>query len=452
MPDTPTQAGKSREHAAGLIDSLLLIVARVGSNVLALAWTLLLVRLLQPEAAGIALQAISAAQIASILMTLNVESGSVRVIVPARQDGRMEQASGFIRFNRKLVLITLPVLATIALLAWWLGMPMPETPATAAAMALAMVLVAMARLSARHATALGVMRKGLLPRLLTGPVVLTLGLGLAYFAQIPLLPWHVVLLYALSEGITVLVQNWLLRGDFAFMQETRGNSKGWQEWTRLGLWLMPGLIMNEYRKAILISTAGLVLTGAETSYFAVAFSIVNFINFGVVAVDVAFSPRIAKAMAAGQPMHRDKLLASSGAIKLAGLTLGVTLVLAIGNIALGWFGEEYHAARPALLIMLLIPAISVICGPSSVLLSSRGFGRSDFTGNLFGALSCVLAICGLGAMFGVTGAAVGAVLSHLLSQILMTQLCRRNLSVNPTLANLRHLLRRSATIQTTMAP
>ena len=35
-------------------------------------------------------------------------------------------------------------------------------------MALAMVLVALARLTARHATALGVMRKGLLPRLLTG--------------------------------------------------------------------------------------------------------------------------------------------------------------------------------------------------------------------------------------------------------------------------------------------
>lgn len=421
----------SREHRAGLLDSLLLIVARIGSNLLTLLWTLLLVRVLHPEAAGQALQAIAVAQIASILMTLNVESGSVRVIVPAREHGRLAQAAGFIRFNRRMILFSAPPLLLACAV---MPGPLPMTAATG----LAVALVAVARLSARHATALGVMRKGLLPRLLTGPVVLTAGLGLAALAGTPLLPWHVVALYALSEGLTVLVQNRLLRDDFAFIAGTAPDRSGWPDWLRLGAWLMPGLVMTEYRKAILIATAGLVLSGSDLSLFAVAFSIINFINFGVVAVDVAFSPRIAQAMAAGQPVRRDRLLASSGAIKLAGLGLGALLVLLLGPTALGWFGDHFHAARPALLVMLAIPAISVAFGPSSVLLASQGQGRADFTGNLVAALACVAAICAGGAAYGVTGAAVGAALAHLIGQATMAALCRRRLGIDPTLASLRH--------------
>lgn len=302
-----------------------------------------------------------------------------------------------------------------------------------------MVLVALARLTARHATALGVMRKGLLPRLLTGPLVLTLGLSLAWAAGVPLKPWHVVVLFALSEGLTVLIQNALLRADFAFLRDTPSDSRAWRAWMGLGLWLTPGLVMTEYRKAILIATAGLALGGAQVSLFAVAFSIVNFINFGVVAVDVAFSPRIAQAMAADQPRRRDRLLASSAAIKLAGLALGVVIVLVLGTMALGWFGPEYRAAWPALLILLLIPALSVAFGPASVILASRGNGRADFAGNLTGALACLVAVPALGALYGVTGAAAGAVASHGLGLAVMNLLCRRRLGIDPSLASLRHL-------------
>lgn len=433
------KAPPSREHRAGLVDSLLLIVARVGSNLLSLAWTLLLVRMLAPQAAGVALQAISVAQIASILMTLNMESGAMRCIVPAREHGRMAQAAGFIRVNRRLVLFTLPLLALLGAAVWTTGLLPAENPQMLAAMALAMVLVALARLTARHATALGVMRKGLLPRLLTGPLVLTLGLSLAWAVGVPLKPWHVVVLFALSEGLTVLIQNALLRADFAFLRDTPSDSRAWRAWMGLGLWLTPGLVMTEYRKAILIATAGLALGGAQVSLFAVAFSIVNFINFGVVAVDVAFSPRIAQAMAADQPRRRDRLLASSAAIKLAGLALGVVIVLVLGTMALGWFGPEYRAAWPALLILLLIPALSVAFGPASAILASRGNGRADFAGNLTGALACLVAVPALGALYGVTGAAAGAVASHGLGLAVMNLLCRRRLGIDPSLASLRHL-------------
>lgn len=437
--DHPVAAGRrgrlSGEHAAGLIDSLLLIVARVGANLLALAWTLLLVRLVQPELSGIAFRAIAVAQIASILLTLNVESGAMRVLVPSLHDGRLDEAAGFIRFNRRMVWMTAPILA-VAALVWH---HYQGSGALVLWVAIAAVMVALARLTARHATALGAMRRGLLPRLLTGPVVLTLGLGLAWLTGTSLRPWHVAALFALSEGLTVVIQQRLLRDAFAPLAGQPTPATGWRNWITLGLWLSPGLMMSEYRKALLIATAAWVLAPAELSLFAVAFSIINIINFGVVAVDVAFSPRIARAMAADAPRRRDQLLATSTAIKLAGLSLGVLGTALMGSWVLGWFGTEYRAALPALMILLALPATAILFGPASVILSARGLGRADFLGNMLGALAIVLAVLVGGAAFGLTGAALGAVLGQTVALAIMAGQCRRLLGIDPTLLSLRHL-------------
>lgn len=442
MGEAPAGGGRGSrqrgEGAAGLIDSVLLIVARVGANVLALAWTMLLVRMTQPAISGIAFHAIATAQIASILLTLNVESGSVRALVPALQAGRMDEAAGFIRFNRRMILIALPLVA-LAGLAWQRFGAGGGGALLTLWICVAMVMTALARMTARHATALGVMRKGLLPRLLTGPLVLTLGLGLASLAGLELQAWHVAALFALSEALTALIQQRLLRRDLAPFAGKAGRQEGWRGWISLGLWLSPGLMMTEYRKALLIAAAGITLLPAQLSVFAVAFSVINIINFGVVAVDVAFSPRIARAMAASEDLRRDRLLATSAAIKLGGLALGVGLVAGLGHWALALFGPEYLAVWPALLIMLLIPTVAILFGPASILLSSRGQGRADFTGNVMGAVATVAAVSAGGWAGGVTGAALGAVAAQFVAQAMMATMCRRRLGIDPTLACLRHL-------------
>ncbi|MDP5307521.1 hypothetical protein [Paracoccus spongiarum] len=433
-----TTAARSGEGAAGLVDSLLLIGARIGANLLALVWTMLLVRMIQPELSGIAFRAIAMAQIGSILLTMNVESGSVRALVPAMQAGRLDEAAGFLRFNRRIILTSLPILAALTAL-WHLSGIGGASPALTLAIAAAMVMCAVARMTARHATALGVMRKGLLPRLLTGPLVLSAGLGLALLLGLQLMPWHVAALFGLSEALTVLVQRRLLRVAFAPFAGRRPAATAWRDWLSLGLWLSPGLLMTEYRKAVLIASAGLLLPSAQLSLFAVALSIMNIVNFGVVAVDVAFSPRIARAMAADDPARRDRMLAVSGAIKLAGLLLAAVLLALLGRWALDLFGAEYRAAWPALLVLMAIPAGSILFGPASVLLSSRGMGRADFTGNVLGAALLVGVVAAGSALSGLTGAAAGAAAGHLLSQAIMAGLCRRRLGIDSSLATLRHL-------------
>lgn len=428
------------ENGAGAIDSLLLIAARVGTNLLALAWTVLLVRLLSPEMSGIAFAGIAVAQIASMFLTLNVEAVSMRVLVPAMRDGRLEEAAGFIRFNRMVLLLALPPVA-LGAWAWQVWRGGDVSALLSLAVAVAMVMAAMARITGRHATALGVMRKGLLPRMLTGPVVLTCGLGLAALSGMALRPWHVVALYALSEALTVLIQNRLLRASFAPFAGLRGDHSRWREWVALGLWLAPGALMNEFRKAVLIAAAGLALTPGDLSLFVVALSIINIMNFGVSAVDVAFSQRLSRTLTGDEAALRDRFLAVSGAIKLAGFALGSLLVICFGYMALGWFGDIYQAAWPALLVLVLMPGLAILFGPGSVVLSTCGLGREDFLANAVGALVTVLAVAAGSALGGLTGAAVGSVLGCTASQALMALYCLRRLDVDPMLTSLRHLRR-----------
>ncbi|MBP6678264.1 MAG: hypothetical protein KA156_04170 [Paracoccus sp.] len=426
------------ENGAGLIDSLLLIGARVGTNLLALAWTVLLVRLLSPEMSGIAFAGIAVAQIASMFLTLNVEAVSMRVLVPAMRDGRLDEAAGFIRFNRAVLLMALPPVV-LGAWAWQVWQGGDVSPMLSLSVVVAMIMAAMARITGRHATALGVMRKGLLPRMLTGPVVLTCGLLLAALSGMQLQAWQVVALYALSEALTVVIQNRLLRASFAPFAGRRGDRSGWREWVVLGLWLAPGALMNEFRKAVLIAAAGIALTPGDLSLFAVALSIINIMNFGVSAVDVAFSQRLSRTLTGDEADLRDKFLAVSGAIKLAGFALGCVLVAIFGYWALGWFGPLYQTAWPALLVLTLIPGLAILFGPGSVILSTCGLGREDFIANAVGAIVTVLAVAAGSALGGLTGAALGSVAGCTASQALMALYCMRRLGIDPTLTSLRHL-------------
>ncbi|SEN65914.1 hypothetical protein SAMN04489859_101244 [Paracoccus alcaliphilus] len=140
--DTPLKKFIKGENGAGLVNAVLLMVARVGANVLALIWTVLLVRLVQPELSGAVFHAISVAQIASVTLTLNVESASMRFVVPALHKGRADQAAGFIRFNRLLVAgLVIPVSVPLLLM-------VDMGAAMVLSVIVAMVATALARVSA----------------------------------------------------------------------------------------------------------------------------------------------------------------------------------------------------------------------------------------------------------------------------------------------------------------
>ncbi|MDO5528818.1 MAG: hypothetical protein Q4F71_05395 [Paracoccus sp. (in: a-proteobacteria)] len=426
--------------AGGLVDSLLLITARIGANLLALAWIFMMARLLVPDEAGRVFQAMALAQLGSALVTANLESGSMRFLVTAEAAGRADVMRGFIRLNRLLVgALLVPVAALVAVLLWRKNGGAADFLPLALSAVAAVPMIALARMTSRHAAALGAIRPGLLPRLLAGPLVLTIGLVALHLGGAKPAAWHIVALFTLSEIIAAALQQYLLRRRFAFMAQGPADMSGWRDWARQGAWLAPGLAMSEYRKSLLIALAALVLAPGDVSRLAIAFSIINFISFGVVAVDVAFMPRIARAMASGDAVRRDHLLALSMVIKLAGLALGAALVWALGPLVLALLGPEYVSAEGAMMIMLLIPVLSVLAGPGAGILMAAGLGRLDFASNLAGGVTLALAMWLGGRLGGVDGAAWGAVAGLGVTVLLAALLSRRGAGIGTTIACLRHL-------------
>ena len=159
------------------------------------------------------------------------------------------------------------------------------------------------------------------------------------------------------------------------------------------------------------------------------------------------SQRLSRALTGDEVRARDRFLAVSGAIKLAGFALGAVLVICFGYWALGWFGTGYQAAWPALLILTLIPGLAILFGPGSVILSTCGLGREDFTANMIGAVVTVLAVAAGSAWGGLAGAALGSVAGCTASQALMALYSFRRLGIDPTLTSLRYLRQEPATTE-----
>ena len=136
--------------------------------------------------------------------------------------------------------------------------------------------------------------------------------------------------------------------------------------------------MNEFRKAVLIAAAGLALAPANLSLFAVALSIINIMNFGVSAVDVAFSQRLSRTPTGDEPVARPFSAVSGRSSWRAcpghGAGRGLRLVGA-GLVRAGLSG-----GRPALLMLTLIPGLTILSGaglsdPVDLRAGARGLCR-----------------------------------------------------------------------------
>ena len=168
------------------------------------------------------------------------------------------------------------------------------------------------------------------------------------------------------------------------------------------------------------------MVDTEVSRFAIAFSIVNFINFGAVAVavDVAYSHRLARALVRQNSQRFHQLLMQAGLLKLAGLALGAGLVFTIGPRWLGLFGPGY--ADALLFIPFLSPARTVLAGPAAVFLTAQGRGRFDCLANFGGSCdqSCG-DLSGRDFRRGYRGRLGGAVLGTMVAQGLLVIFCQR---------------------------
>ncbi len=416
--------------------SAFLVVGRAGGALASLAATLVMARLMDPADVGFVLAVIASAFLASVISTLNLESGSIRFLVAAREARRPAEARGFIFFGRAVLLCAAPAVVAIFVA---VNAPHPRTlpPDYLRAIGFAAAtipLMGWLRLNGAHGTALGAVRRSSAPRTALQPLVFFALLAGAAAGLDRTGPDVVLAAFFAAAAATALAQAYLLRAAFREVCGAARIHHQWSDWALNGLFLTPILLMQEYMQYVVTLAASLGLNARDTAYLGVALRFVALIRFAVMAVNMAASPRISAAMARGDAGERDRHLHATAMVKIAPVLLAVSAVWLFSGDLLALFGAPYRAACEALLWFTLIPLASALLGPNALLLNVGGMRRTLFVYASL-AVAALFALVPLaGAKSGLEGAAAAASLVYVAWEIGLYGAARRRLKADGSLA------------------
>ncbi len=415
-----------------------LLGARVAGNLLTLGYTLILSRLATPAEFGLVMSGFSWAMLLSIGFALNVESGSIRFLVKYREDEQTALAAGFVRFNRIIITSISALLAVglAAVLVTGLADWNSQGVQIFVLACLAAPVVAVTRVYARHATALGQVLRGGVPIMFARPAVIFALVGAVWLLGLE--PSAVQLLALILVGFvaTALLQYWLLRDTFAFLKGASRDFADSRKWIETGLMMAPLLVIRDNLKHVIVASAGLALAAEDVGLVALALSIMSLLYFAVKAVDISLSPQLSSACQGGNKPRVAQLIKVAAKLKVAVVAMGIIALAGAGGWILGLFGADYIAAWAPLMAVLLIPAADAICGPAQIVLNVSGQQRKIFAVAGLSTAILVGATAVGGWLAGAVGASVGAGLSYMAQQGILCLIANRAVGVQTSILGL----------------
>lgn len=387
----------------------LLLIGRVAGAAANFAFALSLARLLLPAEVGAVFAAISTAFLTSIVVTLNIESGSIRFLVAARQAVDEKTVNGFIAFGRRLLLgLSLPVCGAYVVIASLNPGPLQMTAILSAAASIP--AIGWLRLAGSHATALGKPARGSLPRTALQPLLLVVLFQSAILIGVPATAELALFCFLVSFALTAVVQFVLLH---KYLRPCTGTSRrldAWRDWTANGFYMSPNIMLQDYLQHSIILAAAFVLKTEAIAVLGLSLRCISLIRFGVLSINIAASPMISRAIAEKDHLRRDAYFRNAALLKAPPALLAMAGIVLFSGPILSIFGPDYAGEGAILGWLALIPLISALLGPNYMLLNISGARRHVFAASLvaLGALFTATPIAS--AFFGATGAAVAATL------------------------------------------
>lgn len=384
-----------------------LLAGRVAGAACGFGFAVLLARALPQADVGVAFAAISSAFLASVLVTLNIESGSIRFLVTARENGRADEAGGFIRFSRLVFLCSTPIVvggyATFFIVTT--GFDALNIVIFAAA---SIPIIGWLRLSGAHATAMGRPAVGSLPRTALQPFLLLLFFPASLIAGAEATADLAMACFFASFAVTAVVQYAMLCNVVRTGSAGERNYSDWRNWLANGFFMSPIILLQEFLQHAVVMVAAITLQPSDVALLAISLRFVSLVRFGVLAINMASGPAISRAVARADHAERDRQLRTAALLKAPVAALACLGVVLCAKPLLALLGPDYVDGATALSWFTLIPLASALFGPNQMLLNISGarawvFGVSFATINI-GAI----AIPAAGANYGVNGAAVAA--------------------------------------------
>jgi len=353
--------------------SVLVAGAHVLGTLATFGYTLIMARLMEPEAFGLVWTIWSAAFVISNLVTLNLGAVAMAELVRARTEGEDALAAGFISFSRLTMAVFSPLgmLALAGLMAWQHPQVMAENPLAILIGALGVPVLAWQQQNSAQAVALHMPVKAQLPRDLVRPFLFLAVMSALWFAGRRLSPEMAIGLYLCAAVLASGLQFALVRDGFAFMRAAGRDRGRWTSWVQSAVILIPARLISQQLKNVLMLVAALALTTVGVAHMNVALSIVSILNFMVTAVEMVFSSRTSAALVKGNDPRARRLIAASGLLKLVPVVLGAVLLYVFSGWFAGLFGPKYAEAAPATQWLLAIPVARAIFGNTVIVLQIR---------------------------------------------------------------------------------
>jgi O-antigen/teichoic acid export membrane protein len=233
--------------------------------------------------------------------------------------------------------------------------------------------------------------------------------------------------------VVLAVQYILTRRLFEGPRTARKQVVELREWFGVGVTLLAAGAFTVTLLQVDIVIVGALRGSRDAGIYAAASKTASLVAFVILAVNAASAPQFSSLWALGRVDDLQRLVS-----KLAGVIFWPSLAISVGIAALSGplldlFGPEFHAARPALLILLVGQLINAAAGSVGYLLTLTGHHREATRALGFSALACILlAAAGVWA-FGLIGAALGSTIGFALWNGALYWLVVRKLGIHASI-------------------
>ncbi|MEM9618933.1 MAG: MATE family efflux transporter [Pseudomonadota bacterium] len=412
-----------------------LVASRVIGMATSFLFTLVLARVLSPADVGAVLTIMSGAFLISLFVTMNIESGSIRFVVAAKENGQEAAARGFLWFGRFMIIAISPFAITGFYFAFhlWGGETTSRYDVLIWLAAAAIPIMGWLRFSGSIATAVGAPLKGSAPRTSVQPIVMLGVFSLSATAAGAASPALAGAGFLAAFVVAAIVQSVLLREKVRFGIDRVRNFSAWRDWLANGLYLSPLILLQENLQYAAIFAASLGLGAGDVAIYAIAFRFVGIIRFAVLAVNIAASAKISQAMTNGDTLLRDHTLRQAALLKVPPTVAAIAFVILFAEPILGLFGNAYARGAQALIWFTLIPISAAIFGPNQMLLNIAGYRRSASGASLIALTILVVAVAYSGKVFGVAGAAAATAIVYSLWELSLFVLVRVKTGANASI-------------------
>jgi O-antigen/teichoic acid export membrane protein len=270
------------------------------------------------------------------------------------------------------------------------------------------------------------------------PLTALAGLAACWIAGWPLTA--AAMLAARGAGVVlglVLLTRWLRRArreEFGPRDTVPAYRVGVWFGVALPLLLMSGFgVINNRADAIIL---GLVRGTDSVGLYTACARLALLLSWCQASINALTAPLFSQMHA--QQKHEDlQRLASTTALIVAAISTPLVLVLGgFGAWLLSWFGPEFSAAYPCLLLLLAGQCANVLCGSVGHLLSMTGHQRIAMKVIGWYALANVLLNVLLIPRYGLTGAAFATAFTQGLTNLTLYVFVRRRLGVDASLFSL----------------